>query len=64
MKLTDAQLAQFHGEGYLFLPDWFAPDEVRLMKAEVPGDLRPAPPRERAGEDRRRGADGLRRAHL
>ena len=32
MKLTDTQLAQFHDEGYLFLPDWFGPDEVRIMK--------------------------------
>jgi len=36
MKLTDTQLAQFHDEGYLFLPDWFGPDEVRVMKGEVP----------------------------
>jgi ectoine hydroxylase len=36
MKLTDTQLAQFHDEGYLFLTDWFGPDEVRVMKGEVP----------------------------
>jgi len=53
MKLTAAELAQFHDEGYLFLPDWFDPDEVRLMKAEVPGifaQRRPENVRERTGD--------------
>ncbi len=53
MKLTDAQLAQFHDEGYLFLPDWFGPDEVRIMKGEVSAifaQRRPENVRERTGD--------------
>ena len=53
MKLTEAQLAQFHDDGYLFLPDWFDADEMRLMKAEVPAifaQRRPENVREKTGD--------------
>ena len=53
MRLTESQLAQFHDEGYVFLPDWFDADEVRLMKAEVPAifaQRRPENVREKTGD--------------
>ena len=37
MKLTDEQLKRFEEEGYLFLPDVFAPEEVKVLMDEVPG---------------------------
>ena len=36
MKLTEAQVARFQEEGYLFLPGLFAPDEVAVLSREVP----------------------------
>ena len=35
MQLTPAQLAQFHHEGFLFLPEVFAPEEVAALRAEA-----------------------------
>jgi ectoine hydroxylase len=35
MKLADEQLAAFRDEGYLFLPEVFAPEEARLLRAEA-----------------------------
>jgi ectoine hydroxylase len=53
MTLTDAQLAQFHDEGYLFLPDWFGAEEIQVLKAEVPAifaQRRPENVREKTGD--------------
>ena len=36
MKLTDMQIAQFRDDGFLILPSLFSPDEVGVMKAELP----------------------------
>ena len=36
MKLTDTQIAQFREDGFLILPSLFSPDEVRVLKAELP----------------------------
>ena len=35
MKLTDAQVAQFETEGYLFLPDVFSVEEAALLRREA-----------------------------
>ncbi|MDH3474414.1 MAG: phytanoyl-CoA dioxygenase family protein [Rhodospirillales bacterium] len=35
MKLADEQLAAFRDEGYLFLPEVFAQEEARLLRAEA-----------------------------
>ncbi len=35
MQLTPAQLAQFHNEGFLFLPEVFAPEEIAALRAEA-----------------------------
>ena len=35
MQLTEAQTAQFDREGWLFLPEVFAPDEVSLLRREA-----------------------------
>ena len=32
MKLTDAQLAEFHDKGYLFLPGLFSKEEAQVLK--------------------------------
>ncbi len=37
MHLTPEQRQQFDTEGYVFLPERFTPDEVAVLKAEVPG---------------------------
>src|SRR5437868_1150638 len=37
MKLTREQLQQFDDEGYLFFPNYFSPDETRILKSEIPG---------------------------
>ena len=37
MKLTDAQLAQFDHDGYLFFPGMFSAQEMAVLKAEMPG---------------------------
>ena len=36
MKLTDTQIAQFRDDGFLILPSLFSPDEVGVLKAELP----------------------------
>jgi ectoine hydroxylase len=35
MRLTEDQIRQFHEEGYLFLPDCFAPEEVAALRSEA-----------------------------
>ena len=37
MKLTDAQIATFEEEGYLFLPNVFSAEEMALLTGEIPG---------------------------
>src|SRR5262249_46849444 len=37
MKLTQAQIAQFEDEGYLFLPNLFSNEEMTLLQDELPG---------------------------
>ena len=37
MKLTDAQIATFEQEGYLFLPNVFSAEEMALLSGEIPG---------------------------
>jgi ectoine hydroxylase len=34
MKLTQAQLDQFHTEGWLFLPELFSPEEIAILREE------------------------------
>ena len=36
MQLTDAQIAQFRDDGFLILPALFSPEEVAVLKAELP----------------------------
>ena len=53
MRLTADQVARFEEEGYLFLPDIFTPDEVAVMRGEVPrifAQRRPENVRERTGD--------------
>ncbi|MDX2202897.1 MAG: phytanoyl-CoA dioxygenase family protein [Hyphomicrobiaceae bacterium] len=55
MKLTDAQIAHFHAEGWLFLPELFAPEEVAVLREEsarVLASDRPEVWRERNGAPR------------
>ncbi len=40
MRLTEEQVKQFHEEGWLFLPELFAADEVALLREESAGVLR------------------------
>jgi len=35
MRLTEAQVAQFEQEGWLFLPETFTPEEVAVLRAEA-----------------------------
>lgn len=37
MRLSDAQVRDFERDGYLFLPNAFSPEEVRVLADEVPG---------------------------
>ena len=37
MQLTQAQMAEFGEEGYVFLPDLFSRAEIAVLNAEVPG---------------------------
>ena len=53
--LTDAQLKQFHEEGYLFLPDTFRPEEVAILREaaeDIYTEERPEVWRERSGAPR------------
>ncbi len=55
MKLTDRQIADFHSEGYLFLPELFTPAEVAVLRAEADGifaERRPEIWREKSGAPR------------
>ncbi len=36
MKLTSEQLKQFDEEGYLFFPEYFSPEETKILKSSVP----------------------------
>src|SRR5262244_3723743 len=36
MKLTSAQLEQFDRDGYLFFPETFSPEEIKVLTDEVP----------------------------
>jgi ectoine hydroxylase len=55
MKLTEKQVADFHSEGYLFLPELFTPEEVAVLRAEaeaIYAEERPEIWRERSGAPR------------
>ena len=55
MKLTDQQVAHFHTEGYLFLPELFTPDEVAALRTEaddIYAERRPEVWREKSGAPR------------
>ena len=55
MKLTDQQVAHFHTEGYLFLPELFTPDEVAALRTEaddIYAEPRPEVWREKSGAPR------------
>ena len=36
MQLTQAQIAQFDRDGYLFFPRLFTPEEIQVLLDEVP----------------------------
>ena len=36
MRFSDSQLAHFHEQGYLFLPELFAPQEVASLLGDIP----------------------------
>ena len=40
MRLTDEQIAQFHREGWLFLPELFTDEEVKAALEELPEPFR------------------------
>ena len=55
MKLSNEQLAQFHEEGWLFLPEAFSPEEVALLRQEAENiyqQHRPEVWREKSGAPR------------
>jgi len=55
MELTAQQIAHFHREGYLFLPELFQPEEVAVLRAEAEGiyaQQRPEIWREKSGAPR------------
>ena len=61
MKLTAEQLAQFDEEGYLFFPEYFSPEETRILKASVPevfAQRRQENVREKTGDVVRGALDG------
>ena len=37
MKLTQAQIAEFEEQGYLFIPEVFSAEEMALLNGELPG---------------------------
>ncbi|MEY3664823.1 MAG: hypothetical protein RLZZ153_1005 [Pseudomonadota bacterium] len=52
MKLSPAQLEQFERDGYLFFPGLFTPEEMKVLKDEVPriyAEFRPEIVREKDG---------------
>ncbi len=55
MRLTAEQIAEFHEEGWLFLPELFTPEEVALLKREalaIYAEHRPEVWREKNGSPR------------
>ena len=53
--LTEAQIRQFHEEGYLFLPETFSLEEVAILKSEADQIYRQQRPevwREKSGAPR------------
>ena len=53
MKLTPAQLEQFDRDGYLFFPELFKNDEIKVLVDEVPALYKPHRPenvREKTGD--------------
>ena len=53
MKLSSQQLQQFDGDGYLFFPDLFTPQEIKVLNDEVPAlyaQRRPENVREKSGD--------------
>ena len=36
MKLTNSQIAQFRDDGFLILPSLFSPDEIEILRADLP----------------------------
>lgn len=55
MRLTAQQIAEFHDQGWLFLPELFAPEEVALLKREavaIYAEQRPEVWREKNGSPR------------
>ena len=53
MKLSEAQLAQFDRDGYLFFPSLFSPEEVKVLTDAVPAlyaQRRPENVREKTGD--------------
>jgi len=55
MHLTNEQIAGFHREGYLFLPELFTPEEVAVLREEAEGiyaHQRPEVWREKSGVPR------------
>jgi ectoine hydroxylase len=63
MKLTDAQLHQFHTEGWLFPPELFTPEEIEVLREESAKVLA-SDRREIRREKKRRAADRLCRPYL
>jgi ectoine hydroxylase len=54
MKLSDQQLAQFHRDGFLLLPDLFSPPEVARIRTRLPrlfAEEDPANIREKASQE-------------
>ena len=55
MRLADAQMKQFHEEGWLFLPELFSPEEIEVLREEsavVLSSNRPEIWREKSGAPR------------
>lgn len=58
MKLTPQQMEQFERDGYLFFPGLFSPEEIEVIRAQVPviyKDDRPEIVREKDGKTPRTG---------
>ena len=53
MKVTEEQTQRFDRDGYLFFPNLFRPEEIKVLLDEVPGlyaQRRPENVRERTGD--------------
>ena len=44
MSLSKTQIAEFHEQGYLFLPDVFNGDEIATLTSELEGIFSPDRP--------------------